>query len=363
MAELRLNAESSVEEIKTLLEANLNLTNSFLPIVDPIPIIKNKGIYFWVMKKEGYKVLSKYVEIGPIDNVIIFKRGWISYDLIYIGTTGTGKEGKSNLTERLKWHITQKHNESAINRKESTLSTLRTGLGALLAKDLIEDDTEKIVNEFMEKYMAVYWIEYTDNVSLIKKDEGKLISTIKPLLNIIHNSNTYVAATINPSRIYRIRRNQIEASTKIRLSKNANSNSKITVKTQKSRNKMKNKILNNHHIASFEDASCVEIPVNIKQSISKAIENFSNTLPNPCKFIIYDSKDSNNFVYKSNRTGGWRSTGNGRVQNIYNYFDRTDKDYSMNNGFVSIYRNDIIKEEMKKYGIENIVIKVCPNIK
>jgi hypothetical protein len=109
------------------------LSNSFRPHIDEIPKSKSKGIYFWFMKTEGYNLMSKYIKIKPIDPRYSKEIDGMKYDLVYLGTTGTGKQGNSTLNKRLDWHINQKHRESTINQKQSALSTLRTGLGSLLS--------------------------------------------------------------------------------------------------------------------------------------------------------------------------------------------------------------------------------------
>ena len=117
------------------------LTNPFRPNFDEIPNTKSKGIYFWFMKPDGYEKLSNYVEIKPIDSKYSKEIDGVKHDLVYLGTAGTGKKGNSNLYERLKWHVLQKHTES--NVCHGTLSTLRAGLGSLLSDDLILPNTEE----------------------------------------------------------------------------------------------------------------------------------------------------------------------------------------------------------------------------
>ena len=175
-----------------------------------------KGIYFWFMPNEAYAKLSKYVAILPIVPVYQKVINGIVHDLVYIGTAGTGKNGNSNLNERLKWHLCTKHSESAVC--SGTLSTLRAGLGALLADDLILPNTEAEVNDFMCTYMKVYWITYGDHdKDAIDSDESKLIIELRPLLNLDHNPNARVTAQLNPTRRYKILRSRIIKDTKLRL--------------------------------------------------------------------------------------------------------------------------------------------------
>ena len=213
MVELRLKEESSVDEITTLLEASLKI--GIVPHADAIPHVKSKGIYFWFMRPDGYKALSNYVTIDPIEPKYTKDIEGVKYVLIYLGTAGTGREGNSNLAKRLEWHINQKHTES--NICYGTLSTLRAGLGALLSNDLILPDTENDVNTFIKDYMKVFWIEYSDDKSLIDNDEKNLIKVIRPLLNIKNNPNAKGDAIENPSKAYRRRRNLVATITKQRI--------------------------------------------------------------------------------------------------------------------------------------------------
>ena len=105
---------TEMAELTNWLKENLNCKECFVPHLDKIPAITSKGIYFWFMKPGGYKQLSKYISIKPIEPKYTINCDGLIYDLVYLGTAGTGKEGNSNLFERFKWHIDQKHTESNI---------------------------------------------------------------------------------------------------------------------------------------------------------------------------------------------------------------------------------------------------------
>jgi hypothetical protein len=146
-----LTETENYDSITQWLKENLNDNSSFIPRNGDIPNLKSKGIYFWFMKIDGYEKLSNFVSITPILTKYNRIIDGFQYDLVYIGTAGTGKNGNSNLAERLIWHINQNHTEG--NICHGTLSTLRAGLGALLKDDLIIPDTENLVNLFMKNYM------------------------------------------------------------------------------------------------------------------------------------------------------------------------------------------------------------------
>lgn len=213
----KLELSEDFESLKKWLEENLSNDNSFTPHVDLIPQIEEKGIYFWFMKPSGYLALSAFVDIKAIEPRYSKMINGELFDLVYLGTTGTGKQGKSNLTKRLDWHLNQKHRESAINQEQSALSTLRTGLGALLADDLIENNTEGVLNFFLRENFKIFWIKYPDNNELINNDEEILIKTIKPLLNIKSNPNAKLNSGNNYTKDYKVRRIEIEKKTKQRL--------------------------------------------------------------------------------------------------------------------------------------------------
>ena len=342
----KLHENDTLEIVINWLDKNLNNQKKITPHTDTIPNVKSKGIYFWFMHLDGYKQLSDFVEITPI--VPVYKRiiDGTEYDLVYLGTAGTGKKGYSNLKERFVWHINQKHTES--NVCHGTLSTLRAGLGSLLSDDLILPNTEKLVNEFMTKYMKLYWIEYPDNKELIDNDEIILIKRIKPLFNLDYNPNANIAAIHNPTRIYKIRRNEIEKTTKLRL--DCNNNSK---KAEKKNPKPKIPVLSN------KSDNCITFNVSVNQSIHEVINQINN-FPVPCTFICRNAIDANQTVYPSNNNLGWRTTGNIGNQNIYTYFTAPDINYANNHNYQSNIRWRFIQEEMLLNNIQNITVTVCP---
>lgn len=208
---MALEQNADFNQLSGWLKENLN--NSFRPHIDEIPDIKSKGIYFWFMKQDGYKQLSKYVVIKPIDPCYTKEIDGGKYDLVYLGTAGTGKKGKSNLHDRFKWHILQNHSES--NICHGTLSTLRAGLGSVLCEDLILPNTEEAVNSFMKSNMIIFYVEYSDDKNLIDSDELILINGFKPILNLKNNPNASLQG--NPTRIYKNRRAFVYQNTRFRL--------------------------------------------------------------------------------------------------------------------------------------------------
>jgi len=212
---MNLPGNTSFELIQSKLD--IELINYFCPVSNVIPNIDSKGIYFWFMKQDAYSLLSQYITMSPIEPKFSKTINGDSYDLVYLGTAGTGKKGNSNLKNRFEWHINQKHSESTIKQKQSALSTLRTGLSSLLSDDLILPNTEIIVNDFMSSKMLLFYIKYENNNEIINSDEIILIKNLKPLFNLKNNPNSYKHSISNPTKDYKFRRNFIEKNTKIRL--------------------------------------------------------------------------------------------------------------------------------------------------
>lgn len=304
---------------------------------------KTKGIYFWFMKSDGYKVLSKYITINPIEPRYTKKIDGVQYDLVYLGTAGTGKKGNSNLAERFEWHINQAHTVS--NVCHGTLSTLRAGLGSLLADDLIIPDTENLVNSFMKNYMKVFWIEYTDDKLLIDNDEKILIKVLRPLLNIKNNPNAKANAPANSPKLYKIRRAVVYKSTRLRIGCKGESG-----KIREKNNPNEDTPIYNHQIVNDNNEDCLEYFVLQHQHIGEVTRGIEGLPLGKSKITIYDSNNP-----KIEFTEWTKVTGNNNdynAQNIYKYFDNTSSS--------GLRRFIVIQNWMKANDIEEITVKVCP---
>ena len=351
MVELRLKEESSVDEITTLLEASLKI--GIVPHADAIPHVKSKGIYFWFMRPDGYKALSNYVTIDPIEPKYTKDIEGVKYVLIYLGTAGTGREGNSNLAKRLEWHINQKHTES--NICYGTLSTLRAGLGALLSNDLILPDTENDVNTFIKYYMKVFLIEYSDDKSLIDNDEKNLIKVIRPLLNIKNNPNAKGDAIENPSKAYRRRRNLVATITKQRIRCKGEDE-----KIMKKQNPTEFAISYQERIVT-DDKLCIEYTVLQGEDIAIVTRGINKLPLSEVSIKIFDSKNPVMIfdLWKFYRTGNNKDS---NAQNIFKYFSNSApdrlKEKSKQNNF-SNNRANWIKWWMFENEIEEITVNVC----
>jgi hypothetical protein len=341
---MAINPNADFDELNNWLNQNLLTTNSFVPHIDAIHNVKSKGIYFWFMHPDGYRALSNYVTIKPIEPKCTKDIDGIKYDLVYLGTAGTGKKGKSNLNERFEWHINQNHIES--NICHGTLSTLRAGLGALLSYDLILPNNENEVNDFMKDYVKVFWIEYSDEKSLIESDEKILIKGIKPLLNLKNNPNARANAQDNSTKVYKIRRAVVYNNTRLRLGCKGESD-----KNREKNNPNENTPIYNHQIIDDNFDGCIEYFVMQHQHIGVVTRGIEGLPLGKSKITIYDSLNPNNEFIKWRRETG--NNINHNAQNVYTYFDNT----STNNG---PRRFLIIQDWMVTNGINEITVRVCP---
>lgn len=337
-----LNESENIISITAWLIENLKVDKSIIPHLNKIPNINSKGIYFWFMKTDGYKELSKFISINPIEPRYTKTIKDVQYDLVYLGTAGTGKKGKSNLAERFEWHINQAHTVS--NVCHGTLSTLRAGLGSLLADDLIIPDTENLVNSFIKNYMKVFWIEYTDDKLLIDNDEKILIKVLRPLLNIKNNPNAKANAPANSTKLYKIRRAVVYKSTRLRIGCKGESE-----KIREKNNPNEDTPIYNHQIVNDNIEDCLEYFVLQHQHIGEVTRGIEGLPLGKSKITIYDSNNP-----KIEFTEWKRVTGNNNdynAQNIYKYFDNTSS-----NG---IRRFIVIQNWMKANDIDEITVKVC----
>jgi cytoplasmic iron level regulating protein YaaA (DUF328/UPF0246 family) len=323
-----------------------NLSQQFINAkCENINIIPNsKGIYFWYLNKEGYDAISKDFKISPFENIHAIIEDQIEYHLVYIGSSGTGKKGYYDLNQRLKWHLCEKHNEGSICT--GFISTLRKGIGSLIANDLILPDTENEINEIFSRYFKIKWIEYSDSIH-IDSDEKILINILKPLLNIKNNPNARANAIPNSTRDYKIRRNIITNATLIRLDCFGENENEMKKKLEPSE-----KAISYEHQKLSSENKCVEFTVSNTQSIAQVIRGIVNLPIGTCCVICYNSDNHNDIVYAKANGNGWRKTGS-KGQNIYTYFSNIDT----NQG--NQYRWQIIQNEMILRGIAEITVKVC----
>jgi len=337
---MNLQNNTSFSELTNFL--NCQLINSFKPHVDTIPNVQSKGIYFWFMKQSAYKALNQFVPVTSIEPRCTKTINGEEYDLIYLGTAGTGKKGNSNLKNRFDWHINQNHKDSYVCN--GTLSTLRAGLGALLAEDLILPNTEELVNTFMKNSMILFWVEYPNNNELIDSDEKILINIIKPLLNLKSNSNARLTSLDNSTKSYKRRRALVYMNTRLRLScKGESEKSMKTFKTP-----TVNSTNYDEQILDVNN-NCVEYYVSNGQFIDEVTRGIDNLPTHKAKIKIWDSNNTDNVFNEWQ----FRSTGDELkpdAQNIYTYFSNTHN---------KVKRAELIQNWIIDNDIEEITVRVC----
>lgn len=322
---------------------NENLLNSFHPHVDEIPDIKSKGIYFWFMKPEGYNELSKYIKIEPLDPCYSKEIDGVKYDLVYLGTAGVrnNSSGINNghLVERLMWHLTKNKGKSAL--KSGTMSTFRRTIGALIKDDLLENNTQQILDNFFRDSFVIFYVEYPGSFSEVKdivnQDETKLIEVVRPIFNLDKNPN----AKINDHITYLIqeRRQLIEKSS---ISKLGIIEKKEERKVIPQKNKSK---------AIVQINECVEFKVRREQNIIEVANNITDLPLGPCTIEIF-----------SNDRTDLRQYINGNVRKIRTPNRSVTAFFIAPDGNISKYL--IVEKEMNDDNriIEEITIRVCPII-
>jgi hypothetical protein len=298
--------------------------------------MKEKGLYFWFINPKCYEKLSGHVKITPLKEVCVLD----GYHLVYIGSSGTGKQGKATIYDRMIWHLADKHNKNTICH--GTLSTFRGGLASLIADDLILPTTESDVNELLAKCFKLYYIPYDkDQWKSIDADEKKLIKEMRPLLNIRNNPNAHPLASANSTQTYRKRR----------LTVYSNSRKRHCVEGISEQHKKTTEPTPRFEHQILKQDGCTEYMILDSQNIHVVTNGILHLPTGPCIFVIYDPK-TKKYIYAPKR-GTWRSTGKGK-QNIYTYFRNVA-------AVAGPARWQVIQNEMIKLKIKEAVVVVCPD--
>ncbi len=305
-----------------------NMNAPFTPHISPVNVIpENRGIYFWFMEPKGYEKLSRYVQISPVENRISWQIDGKTYDLVYLGTAGTNRDGLQTIRGRLKWHIHQKHSENAICN--GSISTLRAGLASLLSDDLILPNSEELVNEIMRDYFKIFWVGYIENnlIEQVDTDEEILIKTLRPLLNIKNNPNARIIG--NPTQIYKERRNLIINSTKARLGcKKKQEGAKTSDPGTP--------------VITNSGSDCVEFTISHTESVHNTIQNVQLPPADKYQVEIFNQIDKTDAIFT------------GRTSAPKQYFNRVHSN--------NIVRWRHIQTIMNDRGIKNATVLVCPLI-
>ena len=137
---------------------------------------KKPGIYRWWFSKEGaYQLLSPISNLIEWDDIKETEIAGEEYLALYFGMT-------KDINDRFKWHISQKHSNSAI--KAGTISTLRRTLSALLNCPLSK--SQETINDFIDNNCYLEW-KYCDSEKDADSKEKKELDTNYYPLNIRDN--------------------------------------------------------------------------------------------------------------------------------------------------------------------------------
>ena len=347
-----LNQIDNFNTIENWLNINLTIPNSITPVPSQIlNVPTKKGIYFWFMINDTYKELNQLVDIQPLELKYTKEIEHKNYDLVYIGTAGTGKKGNSNLKERLDWHISQPHSSS--NICHGTLSTFRTGISSIVSDDLILPNTKQLVNNIFEKYFKIYFIEYKGDFEInIDNDERLLIKILKPLFNLKNNPNAKSSSNSNPTKAYKFRRNQIIKNTKLRLG--CRIKESLTI-MQNEKAQTENTIFYDQKDVEDENG-CIEYYVSSNQNIAEVTRGIEGLYEGLVKIDIWNSNNFSQYFdlikFQNPTTGKGKGS---KSQNIYTYFSNNAGENHNN-----ISRDLLISNWMRLNNVEEITVRVCP---
>ena len=353
MPDRKLTQDDDINSIKEWLDKNINDENSLIPTNQSVPNLLKKGIYFWFIKKEGREKFNEYlgnIKLNEIYQKFFKEDYYLKYDLVYLGTAGTGRDEKSNLKERLKWHIEGRHNEN--NICSGFLSTLRTGIGSILSYDLIEKNTEDLVNDYFKKYFKISWIEYDEQEGIkkiIDNDERYLIKSLKPLLNLKNNPNAKLDSLENPTKKYKKRRNIVIKSTKSRIECETKKKYKEDSEIMKNSCTYNDKQNYDDQIIDPNENGNFVYEVYSYQDIAEVTRGIFGLPSGKVKIATFYLNKNVKDIFDC----GWKFR---NTSNIYSYFSN---DYTI----VKKKRSTIIKELMKNQNIDTIIVQVCPDKK
>ncbi|MCR9065888.1 MAG: YaaA family protein [Cytophagales bacterium] len=329
-----------MKEIKDIRISNEVVSANFQNVPTDL---KSKGIYFWFADHEGIETLLELLACKIFDKHYVVHEGKKLF-LIYIGTAGTGKKGLSNLNERFKWHLTQKHSYSSI--KHGSLSNFRLALSLLLKTKVEGETAAQAVNDFMSQNLYISWMPF-ENKTLISTEEKDLIKTYFPFINDSHNDKGY-----KRSQEEYATKSFKELKVKFREQQKGNgSPNPINNQTNMPKASKKMKDINTpqrNQSLTKDDEGCFLIPFTDRDNLHEKVNQYRGLEGSRKMFIFSDDKTKTE-IYKIKK-GDYRKTGE-KERDIYTYFERTDNGRK---------RHKLISLEMQEKAIKNAILKVCP---
>jgi hypothetical protein len=349
MPNRQLTNQDNFDTIEEWLDTNLNDENSFIPLSNQIPPIKLKGVYFWFMQSEGYKKLSRYIDLTAIKPRYTRAIDGKYCDLVYLGTAGVrnNKNGINygNLEQRLKWHIQDNQTASAVS--SGTMSTFRRTLIPLFSDDLLLNNSQTELNNILGKYFKVFYLPYSGSFlelnKVVDSDESLLVDQLRPIFNLSKNKNSKVTNHLT-SNIQK-RRILVERNTKKRLD---SGETKIAskVKSDKLNKQTFMKPSSKESDATAPSNNCVEFKVQQNQNVVVVAESTNNLPKGKCSIEIWDSSNRNP-VYPPVRN--IRKIG----RTVMDYFNAPDTA----NGNIAKWQK--LQNIMVSGNIKEITVKVC----
>ena len=345
---MAINPNANFNELTIWLEENLTDNKSIKACfqeVNSVPEIK--GIYFWFMHSDAYKVLN----IKPIEPKYTRNINGSKYDLVYLGTAGVrnNSSGVNNdhLRKRIKWHLCDNKNISSLcTQSGSTMSTLRNTIGGLISDDLIANNTQNKIDEFLCKYFFIYFVEYPGTFLEVKDevstDEGILINVIRPIFNLKNNPNADIPNHI--TCMIQQRRQKIEKDSKKRwCNEKTNNNSKIISSKPNQNLEKENKVI--------LEIDCVTFEVKRNENISIVADSISNLPTGPCSIELFYSNRADVRIYINGRKRNIPTL----KRSVSQYFNAPDTA----NGKIPKWK--IVQNEMNEPNkiINKITVKVC----
>ena len=318
-----LKSTDNIETINKWLEENLTDKNPFTPYQDAIHQDLSKGICFWFMKREGYKILSEHITDQALEAEYSKEINEVQFDLVYLDEI---YKAEKTITKTLNWHIDNINDINALKKS----SPLRKVIGALLSDDLLEANIQKKVSNFICENLMVFWISGFDC------EDNKIINTASilkshffPLFNK-NDTSTGISKEIMV-RIDKVYFNTIKNIEGITYDYLNYINKGLTLRV-KSRNIAKWIVDNRWNCDNINNTV---IRLNIIQINNLMGTTLSNALNIINKGLIVfklfeenpetrdEEEDNINAIWRSSELDGWRYT-RSSIQDLQDYFENVD---------------------------------------
>ena len=313
-----LNSTDNFETIKNWLDENLTDKNPFTPYQDAIHQDLSKGICFWLMKREGYKILSEHITDQALEAEYSKEINEVQFDLVYLEEI---YKAEKTITKTLNWHIDNVNDINALKKS----SPLRKVIGALLSDDLLEANIQKKISNFICENLMVFWISGFDC------EDNKIISTANilkshffPLFDKNHTSTDISKEImVRTDKVYYNTIKKIEGITYGYLKYKYNNKNDLIAKW------IVDNRWNSDNIG-YKEISLKNTEINTDMG-GKLNDKLNITNNGIIIFKLFkentkteeEEKDNKNVIWKSNDLSGWRFT-RSRRQDLVGFFKNSD---------------------------------------